>query len=172
MDILKECHCLYQHYYKTWNCCLNICLLKIKVLLLNHENHLQTIFLPKSIAYLLSYFLSQHFLYHPFHSQRVLCLIFVFFPCQIKYFCILCKRSNGLLWSLVISQRCITLETANGLKTVIFLSKVNCVILKCFLSDNMFGKVFVLFKIFLIRKMNTKYFHGFIIKIYTFSTST
>ena len=32
----------------------------------------------------------------------------------------------------------------------------------------MFGKMFILLKIFIIRKMNTKYFHGFVIKINTF----
>ena len=42
MEILKEYHYLYQHYYETCNSCLNICQLKIVVLLSNHENHLQT----------------------------------------------------------------------------------------------------------------------------------
>ena len=36
---------------KTWNSYLNLWLLKIVALLSNHENHLQTIFLPKIIAY-------------------------------------------------------------------------------------------------------------------------
>ena len=42
MEILKEYHYLYQHYYETCNSYLNICQLKIVVLLSNHENHLQT----------------------------------------------------------------------------------------------------------------------------------
>ena len=61
MENLKECNCSYQYYYKTWNSQLDVCLLTIVVLLSNHENRLQTIFLPKNIAYLVSYFLSQHF---------------------------------------------------------------------------------------------------------------
>ena len=68
MEILKEPHCLYLYYYETWNSFLNVCLLKIVALFPNHENHLQAIILPKNIAYLLSYFLSQHFLHHLFHS--------------------------------------------------------------------------------------------------------
>ena len=69
MEILKESHCLYQYYYETWNSYLNVYLLKTVVLFPNHENNLQTIFLPKNITYLLSYFLSQQFLYLPFHSH-------------------------------------------------------------------------------------------------------
>ena len=42
MEILKEYHYLYQHYYETRNSYLNTCQLKIVVLLSNHENHLQT----------------------------------------------------------------------------------------------------------------------------------
>ena len=42
---------------------VNVSLLKIMALLSNHENHLQTIFLPKNIVYLLSYFSSKHFSY-------------------------------------------------------------------------------------------------------------
>ena len=33
MESLKEFHCLYQYYYETWNSYLNVCLLKIVVLL-------------------------------------------------------------------------------------------------------------------------------------------
>ena len=62
MEILKKRHRLHKYYDETWNSYLNVCLLKIVVLLFNLENHLQTIFLPKNIAYLLSYFLSQIFL--------------------------------------------------------------------------------------------------------------
>ena len=128
MEILKECHCLYQYYYETWNSYLNVCLLKIVVLLSNRENYLQTIFLRKGIVYLLFYFLSQHFLYDHFHSHvKEYCAQFLyFFPWQINFFCILCKRSIVLLWSLVISIRCINLETAKDLKTVILPSKVIC----------------------------------------------
>ena len=75
MEILKECHCLYQYYSETWNSDLNVWLLKIKELLSNHENHLQTIFLPRNIAYLLSYFLSQHFSYQSFHSHCNECCV-------------------------------------------------------------------------------------------------
>ena len=45
------------------------------------------------------------------------------------------KDQLFLLWSLVISKRCITLETANDLKTLILPSKVDCLmrhILKMF----------------------------------------
>ena len=125
MEILKECHCIYLNCYESWNSFLNLCLLKIVLLFPNHENHLQPIFLPKNIAFLLSYFLNQHFLCHPFHSHCVLFLIFVFLLCQIKFFCILCKRSIVLSCSLVNGKRCITLETAKDLKTVILPSKVN-----------------------------------------------
>ena len=69
IENLKECHCSYQYYYKTWNSQLDVCLLTIVVLLSNHENRLQTIFLPKNSAYLVSYFLSQHFVYLPFCSH-------------------------------------------------------------------------------------------------------
>ena len=67
MGISKECHRLNQYYYETSNYYLNVYLLKTVLLLSNHENHLQTIFLPKNIVYLLSYFLSQHFFNFHFH---------------------------------------------------------------------------------------------------------
>ena len=67
--------------------------------------HLQTIFLPKNITYL-SYFLSQHFI------AVANMFNFCFFPCQITFFCILHKRSTVSLWSFVINEICITLETA------------------------------------------------------------
>ena len=66
--------------WKIWNFYLNFCLSKIVVLLSNHENHLQTIFLPENIAYLLSYFLHQHF------YTSLFIAIFAFFPFQIKLF--------------------------------------------------------------------------------------
>ena len=44
MEISKECPCLNQYYYETWNSYLNVYLLKKVVLLSNHENHLQIIF--------------------------------------------------------------------------------------------------------------------------------
>ena len=50
MEILKECHGLYHYYYETWNSYLNVCLLKKVILFSNHENHLQTIFLPKNLV--------------------------------------------------------------------------------------------------------------------------
>ena len=69
MEILKECHCIYLNYYESWNSFLNLSLLKIAVLFPNHENHLQAIFLPKNVAFLLSYFLNhflnQHFFMPP-----------------------------------------------------------------------------------------------------------
>ena len=72
------------------------------------------------------------------------------------------------LWSFVINKRCLTLETAEDLKTVILSSKVNGLMMRNFYFANMFAKIFILFKIFIIRKMNTKYFYGFVIKINTF----
>ena len=60
--LIFELNVIVYIYYETWNSYLNVCLSKIVVLLFNPENHLQTIFLPKKIAYSLSYFfLSQHF---------------------------------------------------------------------------------------------------------------
>ena len=55
------------------------------------------------------------------------------------------------------------------MKTVTLPYKVNCLMLHnfTFYFDNMFAKVSIFLKIFIIRKMNTKYFHGFI-KINTF----
>ena len=41
MGISKECPCLNQYNYGTWNSFLNVYLLKKVVLLSNHENHLQ-----------------------------------------------------------------------------------------------------------------------------------
>ena len=72
-------------------------------------------------------FLKSTFFKPPFSYplQRVLCLIFAFLPCQMKFFCILYIRSIVLLWSLVINKRCITLEIAKDLNTVILPSKVN-----------------------------------------------
>ena len=61
MEISKVCHCLNQYYYETRNSYLNVYLLKIVVLFSDRENHLQAIFLPKYIVYLLSYFLSNRF---------------------------------------------------------------------------------------------------------------
>ena len=61
MEILKECHFLYQCYHKTGNFYLNVYLLKIVVLFSNHENNLEIVFCLKSNVYLLSYFLRQHF---------------------------------------------------------------------------------------------------------------
>ena len=119
MEILRECHGLYQYYNKTWNSYLNFCLLKIVVLLSNHENHLQTIFLPKNIAYLLSY-------------------AFLFIAI-----------ANSTVFNLKLTVSC-------------------AMILKCFQFSQYVRKVFILLKIFIIRKMNTKYFHGFVIKINTF----
>ena len=147
--------------------------------------------------------------------QRVLCVIFALFPCQIKFFYILYKRSIVSLWSFVISTRCLTSETVKDLKTVILPCKVNCLIrhnFKMFYFDNMFRggssaaakskmerfviivngfqplpiitkhsildvaavldpplmfvKNFILLKIFIIRKMNTKYCHGFVINTF------
>ena len=69
MEILKECYFLYQYCSETWNYYLYVYLLKIVVLIYKNKNHIQTIFLPKNIAHLLSYFLSGHFLYLPFHSH-------------------------------------------------------------------------------------------------------
>ena len=37
--------------------------------------------------------------------------------------------------------------------------------------DNLFAKIFILLKIFIIQKMSTKYFHGFAIKINTLHTA-
>ena len=37
MEILKECHCVYQYYNETWNSYLNLYLLNIVVLLSTHE---------------------------------------------------------------------------------------------------------------------------------------
>ena len=109
MEILRECHGLYQYYNKTWNSYLNFCLLKIVVLLSNHENHLQTIFLPKNIAYLLSY-------------------AFLFIAI-----------ANSTVFNLKLTVSC-------------------AMILKCFQFSQYVRKVFILLKIFIIRKMNTKYF--------------
>ena len=61
MEILKECHCLYHFYDENQNSYLNIYLSETVVSISNHENYVQTIFLPKNIVYLLSYFLRQHF---------------------------------------------------------------------------------------------------------------
>ena len=75
-------------------------------------------------------FLKSTFFKPPFSYplQRVLCLMFALLPCQMKFFCILYIRSIVLLWSLVINKRCITLEIAKDLNTVILPFKVNCLI--------------------------------------------
>ena len=119
---MKECCCLNQYYCETY---LNVYRLKIGVLLSNHENHFQTIFLLKNIINLLFYFLSQHFLNLCFHICCK-CLIFDFLHCQVKFFCILYKRSIIFLWSLVINKSCIILEIAQDLNIVILSSKVKC----------------------------------------------
>ena len=160
MKSLKECDYLNQYYYENWNSYLNVYLLKIVVLLCNHEHNLQTIFLPKNILYLLSHFLSQHFLniHFQIHWKKVLCLIFAFLPFEMKFFCILYIRSIPLLWSLLINKRCITLEIAKDLNTV-----------RYFLFWGYVPKKFILLKIFIIKSIiNTKYFHGFVTKINTF----
>ena len=118
MEILRECHGLYQYYNKTWNSYLNFCLLKIVVLLSNHENHLQTIFLPKNIAYLLSY-------------------AFLFIAI-----------ANSTVFNLKLTVSC-------------------AIVLKCFQFSQYVRKVFILLKIFIIRKMNTKYFSP--VRYYDFS---
>ena len=85
-------------------------------------------FYPRTLyaCYLIS--LKSTFFKPPFWYpwQRVLCLILAFLPCQMKFFCILYIRSIVLLWNLVINKRCITLEIARDLNTVILPSKVNC----------------------------------------------
>ena len=160
MEILKECHRLYQCYYETWNSYLNVYLSKIIVLFSYHENHLQTIFLAKNIAYLSFYFLSQYFLNFLFRS--------------------LCKEYYSLLlWSLVINRRCITLEIAKDLNTVILkLSEhllkltVSCAtILRCFLFLQNVWKIFYVLKIFIIRKTNTKYFNWLYVFVMSWKAS-
>ena len=54
------------------------------------------------------------------------------FPLPNKVFCTLYKKSVILLWSLVINKRCLTLETAYDLKTVILPSKINCLMRNSF----------------------------------------
>ena len=66
MDIFKVSHCLYQYYYETLNSYLNDCLLKVVVLVSNHENHLLTIFLHKNICILVILFLKSTFFITPF----------------------------------------------------------------------------------------------------------
>ena len=51
-------YCLYQYYYET---CNSKCLQTKNSDITFQSSHLQTIFLPKNITYLLSYFISQHF---------------------------------------------------------------------------------------------------------------
>ena len=83
--------------------------------------------------------------------QRVLCLIFTFFLFQITFFCILYKRSIVLLWNLAPNVHCLMRRN-----------------FQVFYFDNTFPNVFFLPKIFFTRKMITKYFHGFGIKINKF----
>ena len=56
MEILKECHFLYQCYHKTGNFYLNVYLLKIVVLFSNHENNLEMSFASRAMytCYLIS----------------------------------------------------------------------------------------------------------------------
>ena len=54
-----------------------------------------------------------------------------------------------MLWSLVINERCVTLETFKDLKTVILpycLRRHDFKIFKVFYFDNMFAKTFILLK--------------------------
>ena len=98
MKIVKECHCLNQYYYETWNSYINIYLSKIVVLLSNHENYLQTIFLPKNIAYLLSYFLSQHFYATLFIAiAKTTVFNFCFFPLPNKVFVYFMQKTNCIV---------------------------------------------------------------------------
>ena len=101
MEILKEYYCLYQNYYETSNSYQNVCLLKIVVLFYSsHENHLQTIFLSKNIAYLLSYFSSQHFLNPPFYSH---CAMFNFylFPMPNKVLLYFIQKINCIIMEFI-----------------------------------------------------------------------
>ena len=127
MEISKECPCLNQYYYETWNSYLNVYLLKIVVLLSNHENHLQTIFFYQGKLHTCHLISQVNISYTSLFIAIAKSTLFnfCFFSRQIKFFSILHKRSIVLL-SLVISKRCITLETAKHLKTVILPSKVNC----------------------------------------------
>ena len=124
MEILKKCHCLYLYYYESWNSFLNVSILKSGIIFeswksssnFTQEHCILVILFLKSTFYILRIL---------WPLQRVLCLILPF-SLSMKFFCILCKRSIALLWSLVNGKRCITLETAKDLKTVIRPSKVNC----------------------------------------------
>ena len=109
-------------------------IIKIVVLLCNHENHLQTTFLSKNIAHLLFYFLSQHFLYLHFHSRcKSVVFNFCIFPSlNVAFSVFYAKDQLQLLWCLVINKRCITLETVKELKTIVSPSKINCLILQSF----------------------------------------
>ena len=73
---------------------------------------------------------------------------------------------------LIINKGCITLEIAKDLSTLILPSKVNCLMRHNFIMFSILTicseSFFFLLKIFIIRKMNTNYFHSFVVKINTF----
>ena len=150
-------------------------IIKIVVLLSNHENHLQTTFSSKNIAYLLSFFWSQHFLYLHFHGRcKSVVFSFCLFPSlNVAFFVFYAKDQLQLLWCLVITKRCITLETAKELKTIISPSKTNCLMLQTF---RMFSILIIclqrsyLAQDFYYAKINTTHFHSLSIKIKPFYT--
>ena len=88
----------------------------------NHENHLQTIFFTQEHYILGILFLKSFIFFFLFHFLNLP------FLSQIKFFCILYKRSIVSLLRLVINKRYVTLETGKNLTTVILPFEVNCLI--------------------------------------------
>ena len=121
MEIMKECHCLYQNY-EAWNSYLNVVPIRNSSIIFQSLKSSSSNLFTQNHCVLVILFLKSTFFKIPFSYplQRVLCLIFAFFPCQMKFFCILNIISIVLFWSLAINKKCKTLQIAKDLKSVIF----------------------------------------------------
>ena len=114
MEISKECPCLNQYYYETWNSYLNVYLLKKVVLLSNHENHLQKIFWPRNIVYLLLLLVESYhihiFLIHTCTcNSTFFCLQFLTLHCLKNNLLFSCEAGVSLKTSfenyIIINER-------------------------------------------------------------------
>ena len=121
MEIMKECHCSYQNY-ETWNSYLNVVPIKNSSIIFQSLKSSSSNLFTQNHCVPVILFLKSTFFKLPFSYplQRVPCLIFAVFPCQMKFFCILNIISIVLFWSLVINKNCKTLQIAMDLKSVIF----------------------------------------------------
>ena len=164
---MKECRFLYQYYNETYYKNSGIAFQSRK----SPSNNL---FIQEHCI-LVILFLKPTFFIPYFHGRcKSVVFSFCLFPSlNVAFFVFYAKDQLQLLWCLVITKRCITLETAKELKTIISPSKINCLMLQTF---RMFSILiiclqrFYLAQDFYYAKINTTHFHSLSIKIKPFYT--